>query len=54
MIQPIPEIVLRDKVGSTRMQTTSEEARHEEVTKCPHSHELDDDHIEDSLNHEVD
>ena len=40
-------------MSSAGVQTTGEEARHEEVTERPQSHELDDDHIEDSLNHEV-
>lgn len=45
--------MLRDKVGSTGMQTTSEKTGHDEVTKRPQSHKLDDDRIEDNLNHEI-
>jgi hypothetical protein len=46
--------VLRNKVGSTGVQTTGEETGHDEVTECPKTHEFYDDYIEDNLNHEVD
>ena len=46
--------MLCNEVGGAGVQTASEETRHDKVAKCPYSHELDDDHIEDNLNHEVD
>lgn len=46
--------MLRNEVSSTRMQTASEKTGHEEVTERADSHELDDDHIEDNLDCEVD
>ena len=54
LLQTIPEIMLRNEVSSTRMQTASEKTGHEEVTERADSHELDDDHIEDNLDCEVD
>jgi hypothetical protein len=35
------------------MQTTGEKTGHDEVTQRPQSHKLDDDRIEDNLNHEI-
>jgi hypothetical protein len=46
--------MLRDEVGSTGMQTTGEETGHEEIAECPQAHKLDNDHIENNLNHKVD
>ena len=53
LIESFEEIVLGDKVRSTGMQTTSHDARNEQIPQRVHSREFDEQSVESELDEEV-
>ena len=53
MFKSVPEVVLSNKVACTRMETSSEEAGHDEIDEGFRAKQLDEYVVEDELSCDV-